>query len=627
MPSVLDAFFITLGLDDKTFQTGVKGAVKSERELEAIQRKRAAEEKRRNSEREAAMRKQSDGFRRLRNDALALAAVFTAGTGIKDFITNTIDSAVNLGYLSQNLGQSTERLKAWQLASEKAGGTQEGVIAQLKESVDSIAALNSGLGPNEGMQWFFRMGGSARDLKDGNTYLLARSKLISDIFAVDPTKAALIAKQMGISEDQFNFIKLGPDAIEELIKAQEKNAAVSAKDAAAALKLKNQFLDLRNSIALTAQRIVLQLAPAIERLFAKLEKGAQWIADHQDDIAKWVSQSVTAITELIRWVDSAAESLGGWKNVLIALIGLKLGGFVLGLAGVAAQLAAIAGAAPVAGAALALLGKAGAVGAAGVAGYAAGSYLNKFIPEHARDALGRAINDIGAMLGFEDAKYVKGISEKQDAEILAGKKSVNASPSKSGMSTPSGSVPANAQGLLTEKEIEYGLPLGLLDRIWAAESGRGKNMLSPAGAEGHFQFMPKTAKEYGLKNPYDFMESSDAAARKMRDLLKQYGGDLQMATAAYNFGQGNLARTGLGGVPKETREYVAKVASGAQAAAAPRAMPASTTTSSTSTSEVNIQNLNINAPQARDADGLARGMKPALEKYNYANSANSGQTP
>lgn len=623
MPSVLDAFYITLGLDDKTFQTGVKGAAKSERELENIQKRRADAEKRRAKEQDQSMRKQSDGFRRLRNDAIALAAVFTAGVGIKDFITNTINSAVNLGYLSQNLGQSTERLKAWQLASERAGGSQEGIIAQLKESVDSIAALNSGLGPNEGMQWFFRMGGSSKDLKDGNTYLLARSKLISDIFKVDPTKAALIAKQMGISEDQFNFIKLGPDAIEDLIKAQERHAAVSAKDAAASLKLKNQFLDLRNSLESTAMRIILQLTPAIERLFAKLEKGARWIADHKDDIAKWVDDAITAITDLIKWVDSAAESLGGWKNVLIALIGLKLGGFVLSLAGVAAQLVAIAGAAPAAGAALALLGKGGAIGAAAIGGYVGGSYLNKFIPEHARDSLGRAINDIAAMLGFEDAKYVKGLSEKQDAEILSGKKGVQpAILPKPQAAKAAANVPSNAQGLLTEMEVTYGLPLGLLDKIWATESGRGRNMLSSAGAEGHFQFMPRTAKEYGLKDPYDFEQSADAAARKMRDLLKQYGGDLQMATAAYNFGQGNLARTGLAGVPKETRDYVAKVAGGAQMAAAPQASGGSTT--HTTTSEVNIQNLNVNAPQAKDAEGVAKGMKPALEKYNFANSANTG---
>lgn len=620
MATVIDAFLMTLGLDGTKFTAGVKQAQKDEASLDAVARKRDVAEKRRAADQERAMRKQSDGYRRLRNDALALASVFTVGIGIKDFISDTINSAANLGYLSQNLGQSTERLKAWQLASERAGGTQQGVIAQLKESVDSIAALNSGLGPNEGMQWFFRMGGSSADLKDGNTYLLARSKIISEIFKTDPTKAALISKQMGISEDQFNFIKQGPAAIEDLIRAQEKHAAVSAKDAAAALKLKNQFLDLRDSLQLTAQRIVLQLAPAIEHLFAKLERGADWVAAHQNDIADWVDTSVTALTELVRWVDSAAESLGGWKNVLIALIGLKLGGLVLSLTAVATQLAAIGG---VGGAAIGVLGKAGLVGAAGAAGYAAGTYGYNQLSGDTRiklaDTVGEFIARTLASFGNDEAAYA--------VNTTLGKNLYKVSPEY--MKVPGAPttapkpampiIPSNAQGIMTELEAQYGLPLGLLDRIWAQESGRGKNMRSAAGAEGHFQFMPKTAKEYGLKNPYDFADSADAAARKMRDLLRQYGGDLQMATAAYNFGQGNLARTGLGGVPAETRNYVARVAG------APIAKTADNRTSSSST-EVNIQNLNVNAPQARDADGVARAMKPAIEKYTYASNANTGVT-
>lgn len=618
MATVIDAFLVTLGLNAANFQAGIKQAKAGENELENIQKKREAAEKKREAEREKQLKKAGDGMRKLRNDALALAAVFTAGVGITSFITDTINGAVNLGYLSKNLGQSTERLKAWQLASERAGGTQQGVIAQLKESVDSISALNTGLGPNEGMQWFFRMGGSSRDLKDGNTYLLARSRIIADIFKTDPSRAMLIAQQMGISEDQFNFIKQGPDAIEDLIKAQEKHAAVTAKDAAAALKLKNQFLDLRDSLTLTAQRIVLQLAPALERLFAKLEAGAQWVADHQEDIARWVDTSIRAISELVRWVDSAAESLGGWKNVLIALIGLKLGGFVLGLAGVAAQLASIASAAPMAGAALGILGKAGAVGAAGVGGYAAGTYAyNNLLPENWKDAIGEGIARTLASFGNDDAAY--SVNSTKGQQLYNVSPEYLRVPPSSGAVAAGAAVPANAQDKLASLEKKYGLPAGLLDRIWSTESGRGKNMLSKAGAMGHFQFMPATAREYGLANPYDFDQSSDAAARKMRDLLKQYGGDLQMATAAYNFGQGNLARTGLSGVPKETRDYVAKVA------AAPR-LGSGVARNSTSTSEVNIENLTVTT-QARDADGVARGLQPALERYTYANNANAGQTP
>lgn len=54
------------------------------------------------------------------------------------------------------------------------------------------------------------------------------------------------------------------------------------------------------------------------------------------------------------------------------------------------------------------------------------------------------------------------------------------------------------------------------------------------------QFMPDTAKRFGLKNPHDPKEAIDAAARYLRDLLKRFGGRLDLALAAYNSGEGTV---------------------------------------------------------------------------------------
>lgn len=618
MPTVIDAFLVTFGLDSKAYTDGAKKVGKADEELDNANKKRTADEKRRAADRDRANKNSADGIRKVRNEVLTLAAIFTAGVGIKDFITNTINGAINLGYLSANLGMSTERIKAFQLASERAGGSQEGLAAQLKESVDSIAELSTGGGPNAGMQSFFRWGGSSKDLKDGNTYLMARSKIIHELFKVDPGQAAVIAKQMGISEDQFNFIKQGPDAINDLIKAQEKHAAVSAKDAEAALKLKNQMLDLRDSLQQTATRVILQLAPAIEKLFAQLEKGALWVASHQDDIAKWVESAVTGIITFVTWADKAAESLGGWKVVLMALVAIKLTEMIAGLALMAVNLAAIG---PSAGVAMAALGKLGLVGAAGAAGYALGGAIyDNVLPEGLKKDLGKGITHALAFLGVDSAKEALAndamVEGRANAPVIAPKRKPKA---------PAQPASAEAAARMAQLEGKYGLPSGLLDSIWSTESDRGKNMKSAVGAEGHFQFMPKTAEEYGLKNPYDFNESSDAAARKMRDLLKQYNGDLSQATAAYNWGQGNLAKNGMEGAPKETREYVAKIATGMRQGGAPTApsRTAAQTSTSTTSSDVSIGNITINT-QATDAQGIAKSIKPAVEKYGFTTSANTG---
>ena len=83
------------------------------------------------------------------------------------------------------------------------------------------------------------------------------------------------------------------------------------------------------------------------------------------------------------------------------------------------------------------------------------------------------------------------------------------------------------QKLFSQKEDEYGLPSGLLNRTWQIESSSGKNLGNDkSSARGHFQFIPGTAQMMGLKNPDDLAESTDAAARyaaQNRDFLRKNG--------------------------------------------------------------------------------------------------------
>ncbi|MEQ9834771.1 lytic transglycosylase domain-containing protein [Pectobacterium versatile] len=118
---------------------------------------------------------------------------------------------------------------------------------------------------------------------------------------------------------------------------------------------------------------------------------------------------------------------------------------------------------------------------------------------------------------------------------------------------------------LSTLETKHELPSGILDNVWNAESSRGKNLLSPVGAQGPFQFMPATGRDYGL-NSYsdrmDFHKSSEAAASYLSDLLKMFDGDVKKALAAYNWGPRRVRDYGLGRAPKETRDYLHKTMPG-----------------------------------------------------------------
>ena len=114
---------------------------------------------------------------------------------------------------------------------------------------------------------------------------------------------------------------------------------------------------------------------------------------------------------------------------------------------------------------------------------------------------------------------------------------------------------------LASLEQKHGLPSGLLQSVMMAESAGNPNAVSPKGAQGLFQFMPQTAKAYGI-NPLDPQQAAVGAARMYGDLSKQFGGDVPSMLAAYNWGSGNLTKNGLQNAPKETRDYINKVQAG-----------------------------------------------------------------
>lgn len=113
-------------------------------------------------------------------------------------------------------------------------------------------------------------------------------------------------------------------------------------------------------------------------------------------------------------------------------------------------------------------------------------------------------------------------------------------------------------GMIEKASAQYGVPSNIINKMFQAESSGGRDLsTSSAGAQGYMQFMPATAKQYGV-NPYDAQSSFNGAAHYLSDLYKQFG-SWPLAVAAYNAGPGNVQK--YGGVPpfKETQNYVSKV--------------------------------------------------------------------
>jgi len=89
--------------------------------------------------------------------------------------------------------------------------------------------------------------------------------------------------------------------------------------------------------------------------------------------------------------------------------------------------------------------------------------------------------------------------------------------------------------------MRHGVDARILRALCFIESRYRINAVSPKGARGPMQFMPDTAARYGLRDPHNPEQAIDAAARYFRDLLKKFGGRVELALAAYNAGEGAVS--------------------------------------------------------------------------------------
>ena len=112
-------------------------------------------------------------------------------------------------------------------------------------------------------------------------------------------------------------------------------------------------------------------------------------------------------------------------------------------------------------------------------------------------------------------------------------------------------------GLVEDAAARHGVDPLLVHAVIAVESAHRRDAVSPVGAEGLMQLMPRTARMLGVSDPFDPRENVEAGVAYLRRLHDEFG--TVLALAAYNAGPGAVREHG--GVPPfaETRRYVRSV--------------------------------------------------------------------
>jgi soluble lytic murein transglycosylase-like protein len=115
-------------------------------------------------------------------------------------------------------------------------------------------------------------------------------------------------------------------------------------------------------------------------------------------------------------------------------------------------------------------------------------------------------------------------------------------------------------GYILESSVRHNIDPLLIFAQMSQESSFQKKATSHKGASGLMQLMPATAMRWGVKNIYNPKQNIEAGVKYMRWLLDLFGGDVKLALAAYNAGEGSVKKYGNKIPPySETVNYVKRI--------------------------------------------------------------------
>jgi len=138
-------------------------------------------------------------------------------------------------------------------------------------------------------------------------------------------------------------------------------------------------------------------------------------------------------------------------------------------------------------------------------------------------------------------------------------RSVLVTPKPAATRKAAGPAPATIERAVAQVAEEQAVPAQLIHSVIQVESNYDPRAVSSKGAMGLMQLVPATARRFGVTDVFDPVNNIQGGAKYLKHLLELYSGDYSLALAAYNAGEGSVAR--YGGIPPfpETRSYVKQV--------------------------------------------------------------------
>lgn len=392
MANVIEAFFISLGMDTSEYEKKQKGVETSLKKMGAVsdkQTKLIAE----------SGKKAASAFSALKIEVLGALAAFGMGAGFKSFIQDSMHSQAALVLNAKALGMTTQRLQAYKTAAH-------GFNSQAGQS--TLSTIAQGLtNAKTGNTSFIRAGAKYGFMLDPSSTTESAFNQIADKayelkkkFGEQMAISFLGGEGITDSGMQFEMMQSHAQRQQDMALDMQASSGFSQQGGEEALRLQKQWARFATQMEGIRNQIFNKLEPVLEKLGKKL---ADWL-NHID----W-NKVIAAIGAFIDKVQSVVKEMGGWKTVaeiLGGVLALKILAPILTLTGTLARLLPM-----FVGATTGVSGLAAAFGTlgvalAGVAGYWLGSELwtHVLAGTKAGDAVSSFAAHVAAMAGDKDAQ-------------------------------------------------------------------------------------------------------------------------------------------------------------------------------------------------------------------------------